>query len=98
MTKPDDEPTGSFQLPLAEQLIGPDAGLVRLDATHVDLVIATHHMVRPTPRISCEAVPASSPASAGMRRHLHTSHGAAESFVSFIRLFGGLAALLVNPR
>jgi len=38
--------------------------------------------VRRTPRISCEAVPASNPAGAGMRRHLHTSSGAAESFVS----------------
>jgi len=42
-----------------------------------------------TLRISCEAVPASALAGAGMRRHLDTSNGAAESFVSFIRLFGG---------
>jgi hypothetical protein len=47
-------------------------------------------MVRRTPRISCEAVPASDLAGAGMRRHLHTSNGAAESFVSFIRLLGGI--------
>ena len=48
-----------------------------------------------TPGISCEAVPASMPlAGAGMRRHLRPSAacgagGAAESFVSFIPLFGG---------
>ena len=48
--------------------------------------------VRPTLRISCEAVPASDLARAGMRRRLHTSHGAAESFVSFIRLLGNVTA------
>jgi hypothetical protein len=51
--------------------------------------------VRPTPGISCEAVPASILAGAGMRRRLRPSAardarvGAAESFVSFIPLFGG---------
>ena len=50
--------------------------------------------VRRTPGISCEAVPASDLAGAGMRRHLNESHagrpyaGAAESFVSFIPLLG----------
>ena len=53
--------------------------------------------VRRTPRISCEAVPASIPAGAGMRRHLHTGHGAAESFVSFIRLFGGTPPSPASP-
>jgi hypothetical protein len=48
-----------------------------------------------TPGISCEAVPAFDRGGAGMRRHLNKSHtslpclGAAESFVSFIPLFGG---------
>ena len=42
-----------------------------------------------TPRISCEAVPASILAGAGMSRHLRPRNGAGESFVSFIRLFGG---------
>ena len=34
-------------------------------------------------------MPASDLAGAGMRRHLRAGHGAAESFVSCIRLFGG---------
>ena len=42
-----------------------------------------------TPGISCEAVPASDPAGAGMRRHVHPGNHAAESFVSFIPLFDG---------
>jgi hypothetical protein len=33
-------------------------------------------------------VPASDRTGAGMRRHLRAGHGAAESFVSCIRLFG----------
>jgi hypothetical protein len=37
-------------------------------------------------------VPAFMLAGAGMRRHLHAGHGAAESFVSCIRLFGGAVA------
>jgi hypothetical protein len=45
--------------------------------------------VRLTPGISCEAVPASDSAGAGMRRHVHAGNHAAESFVSFIPLFGG---------
>jgi hypothetical protein len=40
-----------------------------------------------TPGMSCEAVPASDPAGAGMRRHVHAGNHAAESFVSFIPLF-----------
>jgi hypothetical protein len=44
-----------------------------------------------TPGISCEAVPASDVASAGMRRHVHPRNHAAESFVSFIPLFGSVA-------
>jgi hypothetical protein len=45
--------------------------------------------VRPTPGISCEAVPASMPLTgAGMRRHVHAGNHAAESFVSFIPLLG----------
>ena len=46
-------------------------------------------MVRITPGINCEAVPASDPAGAGMRRHVHSGNHAAESFVSFIPLFDG---------
>jgi hypothetical protein len=42
-----------------------------------------------TPRISCEAVPASDLAAAGLSRHLRPWNGAGESFVSFIRLLGG---------
>jgi hypothetical protein len=42
-----------------------------------------------TPAISCEAVPASIPDGAGMRRHVHSGNHAAESFVCFIPLFGG---------
>jgi hypothetical protein len=57
--------------------------------------IAAHRSVtcvRPTPGISCEAVPASMPpAGAGMRRHVHPGNHAAESFVSFIPLFCGFA-------
>jgi hypothetical protein len=50
--------------------------------------------VRPTPRISCEAVPASDLTGAGMRRHLRPGNGAAESFVSLVPLFcGPLAGL-----
>jgi hypothetical protein len=37
-------------------------------------------------------MPAPDPAGAGMRRHLDTSNGAAEGFVSFIPLFGGVLA------
>ena len=48
-------------------------------------------IVCPTPGISCEAVPASDPAGAGMRRHFHPGNHAAESFVSFIPLFDGAA-------
>jgi hypothetical protein len=36
-------------------------------------------------------VPASNPAGAGMSRHLRPRNGAGESFVSFMRLLGGLA-------
>ena len=47
-------------------------------------------------------MPASILAGAGMRRHLHTGHGAAESFVSFIRLFDrsfrtALVCLVARP-
>jgi hypothetical protein len=45
-------------------------------------------MVGRTPGISCEAVPAFDLAGAGMRRHVHSGNHAAESFVSFIPLFG----------
>jgi hypothetical protein len=45
-----------------------------------------------TPGISCEAVPASNRDGAGMRRHVHSGNHAAESFVSFIPLFDGVAA------
>jgi hypothetical protein len=34
-------------------------------------------------------VPASDPAGAGIRRHVHSGNHAAESFVSFIPLFDG---------
>jgi hypothetical protein len=56
--------------------------------------VAIRLLVCPTPRISCEAVPACCRDGAGMRRHLNESHpglpcsGAAESFVSFIPLLG----------
>jgi hypothetical protein len=51
--------------------------------------------VRRTPGISCEAVPAFMPLTgAGMRRHAHSGNHAAESFVSFIPLFGGAVILL----
>ena len=39
-------------------------------------------------------MPASDHAGAGMRRHFLPRNGAAESFVSFIPLFGGHLALL----
>src|SRR5512147_3209389 len=56
---------------------------------------ASRPLVHRTPGISCEAVPASIRAGAGIRRHLRPSAacgarvGAAESFVSFIPLFCG---------
>ena len=50
-----------------------------------------------TPRISCEAVPASDEAGAGMSRRLHPWNGAGESFVSFIRLFGSTAPYAGTP-
>src|SRR5512141_2120884 len=55
-------------------------------------------VARRTPGISCEAVPACCRGGAGIRRHLRPSAacgakvGAAESFVSFIPLFGGPVA------
>ena len=43
-------------------------------------------------------MPASERDGAGMRRHVHPGNHAAESFVSFMRLFDGLPALLrVRP-
>jgi hypothetical protein len=45
--------------------------------------------VRTTPGISCEAVPASNVGRRGHEAALRPSNGAAESFVSFIPLFGG---------
>ena len=39
--------------------------------------------------MSCEAVPASDLATAGMRRHVHSGNHAAESLVSFSPLLGG---------
>jgi hypothetical protein len=62
--------------------------------------VTSHHRVRRTPGISCEAVPAFCRGGAGMRRHLRLSAacgarvGAAESFVSFIPLLGGLGRSL----
>ena len=56
-----------------------------------------------TPGISCEAVPASMLAGAGMRGHLRLSAacgarvGAAESFVSFIPLFDGVPRSVSQP-
>ena len=41
-------------------------------------------LVGRTPGISCEAVPASGRAGAGMRRHVHSGDHAAESFVRLI--------------
>ena len=60
--------------------------------------VRTLSRVRRTPGISCEAVPASDRAGAGMRRHVHPGNHAAESFVSFIPLFDGalLQALVVG--
>ena len=63
-------------------MLSSDNAIVR----QVSLVQPAH--VRRTPRISCEAVPASVLAGAGMSRHLSPRNGAGESFVSFIRLFG----------
>ncbi len=60
-----------------------------------DSHLAAPLSVRPTPGISCEAVPAFGRGGAGMRRHRRLSaacgarFGAAESFVSFIPLFDG---------
>ena len=54
--------------------------------------IAAHRsvtFVRPTPGISCEAVPASEVDRRGHEAALLPSNGAAESFVSFIPLFDG---------
>jgi hypothetical protein len=50
-------------------------------------------LVRRTPGISCEAVPASDRDGAGMRRRLHPRKGAAESFDSFIPLFDGASRM-----
>ena len=50
--------------------------------------------VRRTLAISCEVVPASILDGAGMRRHVRSGHHAAESFVSFMRLFGDPLAFL----
>jgi len=52
----------------------------------------------PKPGISCEAVPASDLAGAGMRRHVDTGNHAAESFVSFIPLLGGPSARVDHTR
>jgi hypothetical protein len=60
-------------------------------------------LVRRTPGISCEAVPACCRDGAGMRRHVRTSHAglpcnrAAESFVSFIPLFDGMPTGRAKP-
>ena len=68
---------------------------VRIPVVSVRSHRSPHQCVRRTLAISCEAVPARSQATAGTRRHLPTSsscrpcHSAAESFVSFIALFGG---------
>ena len=53
--------------------------------------------VRRTPGISCEAVPASNRDGAGMRRHAHPRNHAAESFASFIALFGRAQHLRARP-
>ena len=69
--------------PIDKLLVGPVETDPALDALPA---------VRRTPGISCEAVTASMPlAGAGMRRHVHSGNHAAESFVSFIPLFGGTA-------
>ena len=61
----------------------------RGDAPHRHAPSDRSRTVRRTPGISCEAVPASMPLTgAGMRRHVHPGNHAAESFVSFIPLFG----------
>ena len=58
------------------------------------LALVAHPTVHRTPGKSCEAVPASERDGAGMRRHVHSGNHAAESFVSFIPLFGGAAQSL----
>jgi hypothetical protein len=75
--------------------------LVRVETREAASVVAdgsfasSSPRVHPTPRISCEAVPAAVVTFGGMRRHLDGSRecrpcdGAAESFVSFIALFDG---------
>jgi hypothetical protein len=52
--------------------------------------------VRPTPRISCEAVPPSVLPAGAQGGTSARSTGAALSFVSCIRLFGGLVDLLLR--
>jgi hypothetical protein len=53
---------------------------------------ALHSVIRPTPRISCEAVPPSIPPAGAQGGTSARSTGAALSFVSCIRLFGGLTS------
>jgi hypothetical protein len=66
-------------------------------AIAVNVIPPPRVWVRITPGISCEAVPASELAGAGMRRHVHSGNHAAESFVSFIPLFGGTVASPLMP-
>jgi len=55
------------------------------------------YLVRPTPGISCEAVPASEVDRRGHEAALLPSNGAAESFVCCIPLFDGAPRLPERP-
>ena len=78
---------------IAHCTLSPIARTAMAVARSADLRLASA-IVRRTPGISCEAVPASMPStSAGMRRHVHSGNHAAESFVSFIPLFDSEATL-----
>jgi hypothetical protein len=80
-------------------LVAPSSALGSRHPWNTASVPRRPPLVRRTPGISCEAVPASIRAGAGIRRHLRASNagrahiGAAESFVSFIPLFGGTPLL-----
>ena len=78
---------GGATVPDDAQAASPES---HTTATTQPVPVMLRPLVRRTPGISCEAVPASMPSTgAGMRRHVHAGNHAAESFVSFIPLFCG---------
>ena len=87
--------TTSWPTPARPRLRAPDHARTRESARTMQGLQGALHAwplriaanARRTPAISCEAVPASNPAGAGMRRHFAPRNGAAESFVSFIASF-----------